>query len=1144
MRQDTPIMGTLTMDSVCSFSVRPRSLGFRTLAAIALLALSGLLSTVQAQTTYAWTGAVNNQWSTAGNWTPNGVPTDGDSLVFPSGTSNLSNTNDLPVGRSFVQITLSGGSYTLGGNGIALTSTLRQEAGTPGNLVNLPIDVGTSAVSLVAGGANASSLRLAGALSGSGPITISGAAPCGRLVLSGTHTYSGTLTIANTYCPDVSLNGASLPSATLVHAGRVLGGYGTIGPLMWNWGQQLLIGGEAIGRLSTGNVSMSGSGLAIMDLNGTTPGFGHDQLYVTGTVTLGTQKTLELRQGNSFVPTIGQQFVLIDNDGTDPVSGTFSGRPEGSVTTLNGADLQLSYAGGTGNDVVLTCTFTPKVWNGSISNLWSNPGNWTPTGVPVQGDRLLFPSGASRLNNTNDLPWGTGFSHLVISGMSYTLGGNGIGLISVLRSESLPFTGNNTLNLPIHVGDNAVELAANTSLHLAGPLTGTGPITISGSGYCGRLALSGSHTYSGTMTIGTTNCPQLTLRGTSLPSATLVLTNGALLGGNGTIASLNWTPGGALIIGGSFADYSSLPDNTTGRLDSGNLNFSGGGDARMNINGTMPAASHDQINVTGTVTLGTQKTLDLMLGNGFVPSVGQQIVLINNDGSDPISGTFSGRAQGSTVTLGAFNFAFSYVGGTGNDVTLTSLNGRSASSAALVSSVSPTFAGQSVTFTATVSGSGATPTGTVTFFDGVAALGTGSLNGSGIATYSTSSLGPGIHSITAEFAGDANYGGDASNVVTQTVNPNSAPTIDTVGDQVVTEDSGTTQITIAVNDQESIASSLGVTAVSNNTGLIPHPTVLVGPSTGERVVALAPVADQHGGPVTITLTITDPFGASSQRTFAVTVSSVNDAPALTLGSVATHPAATTGAQSQSAFASVDFGPADEDASQAVDDYLIDSVNDPAGVLAAGSVDIANNGTLTYTLTGVGGTATISARARDNGGVTNGGVDTSGTQQFTINVTPGADLQVAKTNHRSGLLDGETTVYAIVVANAGPNAVTTATVSDPLPTTLINGSWMCVQTLSTATCPNPDTGSGNLAASIDLGVNQYLRFDVTAEVDGSVGAFVANTASTAPPANITALDTGNDSATDQDPIVPIGIMTDGFESSEPGITVIGAKAALR
>ncbi len=88
------------------------------------------------------------------------------------------------------------------------------------------------------------------------------------------------------------------------------------------------------------------------------------------------------------------------------------------------------------------------------------------------------------------------------------------------------------------------------------------------------------------------------------------------------------------------------------------------------------------------------------------------------------------------------------------------------------SSANPSVFGQSVTFTATVTadspGSG-TPTGTVTFDDGMTTLGTGTLDGSGVATFSTSDLGVGPHSITAVYDGDANFPTSASSALAQTV---------------------------------------------------------------------------------------------------------------------------------------------------------------------------------------------------------------------------------------------------------------------------------------------------------------------------------------------------------------------------------------
>ncbi|HXZ40824.1 MAG TPA: Ig-like domain repeat protein, partial [Terriglobales bacterium] len=78
--------------------------------------------------------------------------------------------------------------------------------------------------------------------------------------------------------------------------------------------------------------------------------------------------------------------------------------------------------------------------------------------------------------------------------------------------------------------------------------------------------------------------------------------------------------------------------------------------------------------------------------------------------------------------------------------------------------------GVAVTFTATVTTTGATtPTGKVTFNDGATALGTGTLNSSGVATFETSALTPGGHSITAVYPGDAKNAPSTSAALIQTV---------------------------------------------------------------------------------------------------------------------------------------------------------------------------------------------------------------------------------------------------------------------------------------------------------------------------------------------------------------------------------------
>jgi streptogramin lyase len=86
---------------------------------------------------------------------------------------------------------------------------------------------------------------------------------------------------------------------------------------------------------------------------------------------------------------------------------------------------------------------------------------------------------------------------------------------------------------------------------------------------------------------------------------------------------------------------------------------------------------------------------------------------------------------------------------------------------ALASSVNPSTLGQSVTFTATVTG--ASPTGTVQFRDGVTSLASATLS-AGLATFTTSSLSVGSHPISAVYSGDPNNQASTSPVLIQTVN--------------------------------------------------------------------------------------------------------------------------------------------------------------------------------------------------------------------------------------------------------------------------------------------------------------------------------------------------------------------------------------
>ena len=100
------------------------------------------------------------------------------------------------------------------------------------------------------------------------------------------------------------------------------------------------------------------------------------------------------------------------------------------------------------------------------------------------------------------------------------------------------------------------------------------------------------------------------------------------------------------------------------------------------------------------------------------------------------------------------------------------LNGTGAAqtATALTSSLNPSVLGQSVTFTAHVTSSSGTPGGTVNFYDGATSLVSATL-ASGSASFSTSSLTVGSHSVTATYRGSSSFAASTSAALIQVVSP-------------------------------------------------------------------------------------------------------------------------------------------------------------------------------------------------------------------------------------------------------------------------------------------------------------------------------------------------------------------------------------
>jgi len=208
----------------------------------------------------------------------------------------------------------------------------------------------------------------------------------------------------------------------------------------------------------------------------------------------------------------------------------------------------------------------------------------------------------------------------------------------------------------IVLGSGTLTTSFFGSVVHSGTISGSGGI-VKGNG--GTLTLNGLSNYTGPTSV---NAGTLELNGSS--TSTIGVASGARLGGLGT------TTGGVNIqSGGTVA-----PGNSPGILNTGNFSLLVGSTLEIEIGGTTPgntANNHDQVNVTGTVNLAG--SLTALKYNDFIPAAGNTFTIINNDGSDPVVGTFAGLNEGATFTSDNVTYTVSYVGGNGNDVVLTAL---------------------------------------------------------------------------------------------------------------------------------------------------------------------------------------------------------------------------------------------------------------------------------------------------------------------------------------------------------------------------------------------------------------------------------------------------------------------------------------
>jgi fibronectin-binding autotransporter adhesin len=201
----------------------------------------------------------------------------------------------------------------------------------------------------------------------SGQLTVLNKYGLGQMRLSGNNTYLNQTRI---YEGTMQVDGSQSQS-TVLGFGGTLQGIGTVGAISLTAPAAAVAPGDSPGILTCGNFGGGGSGSLNVELNGTTPGSTYDQLNVLGTVNL---TGMSLNASLGYASSASDQFTIIANDGSDPVTGTFIGLPEGKKFYLDGELFQISYGNASppANDVVLTRLVTPPRPTLTIERLTTN----------------------------------------------------------------------------------------------------------------------------------------------------------------------------------------------------------------------------------------------------------------------------------------------------------------------------------------------------------------------------------------------------------------------------------------------------------------------------------------------------------------------------------------------------------------------------------------------------------------------------------------------------------------------------------------------------------------------------------------------------------------------------------------------------
>jgi hypothetical protein len=284
-------------------------------------------------------GTGGNGTDTAGfNLAPTGAGT-----LQTTGNGNVLVNADAIVIRPTAAANINAGTHAV---------TLRQK--TSGTAVNLGSTLDSTPNTLELSDAELDRIT-------AGTINV-GDADSGAINVSANITRAASTNLNLTSAANIDINGGSLGSA---------GGNVALNPGTNTFPS---IAGVDVNAGATGTLTLASAKDLKVVIDNTTPDTGYTQLNVAGHVNLGGAN---LSLSGSHTPAPGQTFVVVNNDGADAITGTFNGLPEGGTITNffgSGLSASITYAGGDGNDAVLTVFAPPSLSIDDVTHAEGNAG--------------------------------------------------------------------------------------------------------------------------------------------------------------------------------------------------------------------------------------------------------------------------------------------------------------------------------------------------------------------------------------------------------------------------------------------------------------------------------------------------------------------------------------------------------------------------------------------------------------------------------------------------------------------------------------------------------------------------------------------------------------------------------------------------